>query len=97
MRQAQDALSPEGRLVLTALSEKIDRQMKRHHARSTTELKAFVGAELMKKERAQGPVELTAAQRRAVATPVREPGREASKPPPAPRLEPDEPRRSLSR
>jgi hypothetical protein len=100
VRRADDTLSPDARLVLRALAEKIDRQIKRHHARSTAELKAFVGDELLRKERAQGPVTLSAEQRRAVTAPAPAqpaPAREAAGSAPAPRLEPQAPPRALSR
>lgn len=42
VRQAQKALSPDGRLMLAALSEKIDRQMSRHHLEVKADMKAFV-------------------------------------------------------
>ena len=97
VRRAQSTLSPDARLVLAALESKIERQMKRHHARSTAELKAFVTTELVRKERAAGPVELSPAQRRAVAAPVPEPRQDAPRQAPARRLEPEAPRRTLSR
>lgn len=49
-------LSADGRFVLAALSEKIDRQMTRFTSGAKAELKRFVAAELLKKERAGGPV-----------------------------------------
>lgn len=97
VRRAHSTLSPDARLVLAALESKIERQMKRHHARATAELKAFVTTELVKKERAAGPVELSPAQRRAVAAPVPEPRQDAPRQALARRLEPETPRRTLSR
>lgn len=88
MRQAQANLSADGRSVLAALSEKIDRQMHRLTNEAKADLMAFVAAELMKKERAQGPVVLTAEQKRAAQAPL-QPTRRAT--------EPEAPRRSLSR
>jgi hypothetical protein len=97
IRRAQSTLSPDARLVLAALESKIERQMRQQNARATAELKAFVGTELLKKERAHGPVELAPAQRRAVTTPPREVAREAVGPASARRLEPEEPRRTRGR
>lgn len=62
-------LSPDGRLVFAALSSKIDRQMTSLAAGAKAELKAFAAAELTKKERAEGPVVLTAAQRAMARAP----------------------------
>ena len=96
---AQKELSPDGRLVLAALSEKIDRQMNRRNAQVKSELKAFVVSELIKKERAEGPIVLSAEQKQAAHSP--EP---APSVPSAPtrsavfhRHEPESPRRTLSR
>lgn len=97
VRRAQTKLSPDAQLVVEALDSKIERQMRRHHARSTAELKALVTTELLKKERAQGPVELSPAQRRAVAAPVPEPRQEAPRQVRPHRLEPEAPRRTLTR
>lgn len=65
----ETALSPDGRLVLAALSSKIDRQMAKLNAEAKSELKAFAAAELAKKERAEGPVVLSAAQRELARAP----------------------------
>lgn len=70
-------LSPDGKLILAALSEKIDRQMNRLHTDAKAELKLFVATELQAKERAQGPVQLSAEQRRMASAP--EQGRAAGK------------------
>lgn len=96
LRAARTALSPDGRLVLAALSEKIERQMNRINGDAKADLKRFVATELLKKERAGGPVVLTAEQTRAARAP--EPAR-ADPAPAAPlrRTEPDPPRRSRSR
>ena len=61
------SLSADGRLILAALSTKIDRQMAKLNAEAKAELKAFAAAELARRERAEGPVALTKAQR-AMAT-----------------------------
>lgn len=97
VREAQAQLSSDARLVLAALIEKIDRQMNRHNTESKAQMKAFVAAELVKKERAEGPVVLSAAQKRAAQ--AAEPACDAPKPVPAQarRMEPEAPRRSLAR
>lgn len=100
VREAQKELSPDGRLMLAALSEKIDRQMSRHHLETKAEMKAFVATELVKKERSQGPIVLSADQKRAAASLEPVPSR-IPRPEPAPvtasRDEPQAPRRTLSR
>lgn len=103
-RAARAELSPDGRLVLGALAEKIDRQMDRLNREAKAELKASVAVQLAAKERREGPVVLSAEQRRAAAAPEPEPerGREAAAtapvpPPPPRRAEPEAPRRSLGR
>jgi hypothetical protein len=87
-------------LMLAALSEKIDRQMSRHHLETKVEMKAFVATELVKKERSQGPIVLSADQKRAAASLEPVPTR-VPRPEPAPvnasRDEPQAPRRTLSR
>lgn len=97
MRGAHAELSPDGRLVLAALSETIDRQMTKQAISTKAEIKAFVATELVKKERVEGPVVLSPDQKRAATAP--EPVRvalvpEARNPR---RLEPEAPQRSLSR
>jgi Large polyvalent protein-associated domain 7 len=97
IREAQKELSADGRVMLAALSEKIDRQMNRLNTEAKTEIKAFVGTELVKKERAEGPTVLSAEMKRAATTP--EPTR-APAPVPTPagrRIEPEAPRRTLGR
>lgn len=100
VREAQKELSPDGRLMLAALSEKIDRQMSRHQLETKAEMKAFVATELVKKERSQGPIVLSADQKRSAASlepaPSRVPRPEPA-PVNAPRDEPQAPRRTLSR
>ena len=98
LRDASAELSSDGRLVLAAMAEKIDRQMNRHNLESKTEMKAYVATELVKKERAEGPVVLSAEQKRTASAP--EPARaEPARPAPEPvrRMEQEPPRRSLSR
>jgi len=96
-RTAKADLSPDGRVVLSALSETIDRQMMAQTSLAKAEIKAYVATELAKKERVEGPVVLSADQKRAAT--ALEPSRT---PTPAElaktrRIEPDAPRRSLSR
>ncbi len=96
LREARKELSDDGRLMLAALSEKIDRQMNKLHTEAKAELKAFVGTELVKKERAEGPTVLSAEQKRAATAPAPERPSPAQTPPaPARRIEPEAPRRSL--
>ncbi|MGL4961217.1 MAG: LPD7 domain-containing protein [Inquilinus sp.] len=96
LREAQKELSADGRIMLAALSEKIDRQMNRLNTEAKAELKAFVGTELVKKERAEGPTVLSAEQKRAATAPAPERASPAQTPPaPARRIEPEAPRRSL--
>jgi hypothetical protein len=95
IREAQKGLSEDGRLMLAALSEKIDRQMNRLNMEAKTEIKAFVGTELLKKERAEGPTVLSSQQRQAVTAP--EPIRALAPVAPARRIEPEMPRRSIGR
>ena len=98
VHDAQRELSADGRLVLAALSEKIDREMNRHNLEAKANMKAFVAGELVKKERAEGPIVLSAGQKRAAAAP--EPTQAAPKPDAAAvprRREPEAPRRTLSR
>ena len=94
-RELTPDLSPDGRLVFAALSEKIDRAMVRLDAGMKAELRAFVAGELVRKERDEGPVVLSAEQRRAATAP--EPAQPLRRPP-APRLdEPPPPRRAVGR
>lgn len=97
LRESQKDLSGDGRLVLAALSEKIDRQMNRHSVEIRAEMKAFVALELGKKEWTEGPIVLSAAQKRVAAAPLPP----AAKVQPAPAVVPPQevraPRRSLSR
>lgn len=95
IRDAQRELSADGRLMLAALSEKIDRQMNRLNTEAKTEIKAFVGAELVKKERAEGPTVLSDEMKRAATAP--EPARASAVTPPGRRIEPEAPRRTLGR
>lgn len=91
---AEAELSTDARLVLAALSEKIDRQMHKLNADAKLELRAFAAVELARKERAEGPVVLSAEQRRAATAPEPAPTRS---PPVQRRDEMEQPRRSLRR
>lgn len=98
LRDAKAELSSDGRLVLSALENKIDRQVTGQRGGDTAErLKIFVASELVKKEWAEGPVVLSAEQRRSAAAP--EPIRQApqAQPPSPRRAEPDAPSRSIGR
>jgi len=68
-KEAAAALSDDGKLVFAAMSEKIDRQMNKLNADGKAEMKAFVATELVKKEKAEGPVMLTKEQRQLAIGP----------------------------
>ena len=96
IRDAQKELSADGRVILAALSEKIDRQMNRLNTAAKTEIKAFVGAELVKKERAEGPTVLSSEMKRAARSP--EPSARPAVPAPTGRqIGAESPRRTLGR
>lgn len=84
--EASARLSDDGKLILAALSEKIDRQMNRYNSDAKAELKLFVATELGAREQSQGPVQLSAEQRRLASAPEvgRATGRETSKTPRSP-------------
>lgn len=101
-RDRAKELSPDGRLMLAVLSEKIDRQMRHHYADVRAELKAFAATALAKKERAEGPIVLSAEQKQkttAPAPPKASPA--ATRTPTTPsapsRTEPAAPRQTISR
>lgn len=89
--EASARLSDDGKLILAALSEKIDRQMNRYNSDAKAELKLFVATELGAKEQAQGPVQLSAEQRRLAGMPEagRATGREAGEALRSPARDPD--------
>jgi hypothetical protein len=92
---AEAELSTDARLVLVALSEKIDRQMNKLNTDAKLELRAFAAVELARKERTEGPIVLSAEQRRAATAPEPAP---TPRPTPVPRRgEMEPPRRSLGR
>jgi hypothetical protein len=92
-------LSPDGKLFVKAMSGKIDRQMNRLTEEAKLELKSFMASELLLKERREGPVQLTADQRRLATTP--EPERRPLPVPPLRteprRQEPEAPQRARGR
>ena len=90
----------DGELFLAAWSEKIDRQMNCYNSDAKAELKLFVATELQAKERAQGPVQLSAEQRRLASAPEQERNADQSSvpaPPPNLSREPEQPRLTRSR
>lgn len=93
VRDAQTELSPDARVVLSALSEKIDRQFNKFNLEAKVQLKAFVATELVKKERSEGPVVLSAEQKQAASAP--EPVRQVARGLEPRRVEPESPRRSI--
>lgn len=103
---ATAALSPDGRVILGALSEKIDRQMNKLNSEAKAEMKAYVATELVKKEKAEGPVVLSAELKRVATAPEAAPQLKTTTEPKAPtqpeqqaprRSEPEEPRRTRGR
>ena len=88
-------MSADARLVLAALSEKIDRQMHKLNRDAKAELRAFAASELARKERAEGPIVLPAEHRRAAT--ASEPTRAPRPTPVRSREEMEPPRRSLAR
>lgn len=99
VRQATAELSADGRLMLTALSVQIDRQMNKLNTEGKAEMKAYAAVMLMKKERTEGPIVLSAEQRQATAAPepVLKQQPEAMPTPPTRRMEPEAPSRRLAR
>ena len=101
LRDATAELSPDGRLVLAALSEKIDRQMNKLNADAKLETKAFAATELVKKEKLEGPVVLSPELRKLATAPEPAQVRQAPVTPPQPsvvrQVEPQPPQRSRGR
>jgi hypothetical protein len=98
VREAQKELSTDGKVMLSALLEKINRQMNRHNTEAKAEMKAFVATELVKKERAEGPIVLSAEHKRMATAP--QPVQavpKAAEPELARSLEPEAPRRTIRR
>ena len=94
LREATAELSQDGRLVLAAASEKIDREMTKVNGNGKAELKGYFATELVKKERAEGPVVLSPELKRLAAAPEPAPQEKAPEPERQPerRDDPDAPR-----
>lgn len=87
VREAEAILSDNGKLMLAALSDNIDRKMNKLNADAKIEMKAFAAGELVKKERTDGPIILTKEQIELAKAPERERApkvAEASRPGPGP-------------
>lgn len=101
LKDATAELSPDGRLVLAALSEKIDRQMNKLNADAKLETKAFAAAELVKKEKLEGPVVLSPELRKLATAPEPAQVKQAPAPVPQPavvrQVESQPPQRSRGR
>lgn len=98
IKDASAELSPDGRIILAALSTTIDRQMDKLSVEAKVEMKAYVATELAKKEQAEGPVVLSA-QQRALAT-APDPAQQkdaATRPDPTRAIEAEAPRLSRGR
>ena len=72
VREAEAVLSDNGKLMLAALSDNIDRKMNKLNADAKAEMKAFAAGELVKKERTDGPIVLTKEQIELAKAPERE-------------------------
>ena len=108
LREAEAVLSDNGRLMLAALGDTIDRKMNKLNAEAKAEMKAFAATELVKKERTDGPIVLTREQVELSRAPQpaprhdNAPERNPEAPRQAPRVvrdgpEPERPRRTRSR
>lgn len=76
LREATAELSADGRLFLTAMSAKIDKEMDRLTAAAKLELKADTATALVKKEREEGPVVLPAELKQKATAPAKQPAAE---------------------
>lgn len=86
--KAAAALSPDARFVYAAMAEKVDRQMVKLTPADKAEMRRFVAEELVRKEAAEGPLQLTPEQRSLAADPAPKPDeiKRSNLPPPnAPR------------
>ena len=86
--QAATALSPDAHLVYAAMAEKVDRQMVKLTPAGKAEMRRFVAEELVRKEAAEGPLQLTPKQRSLATDPAPRPDeikRSGSAPSNAPR------------
>lgn len=100
LKEATAELSPDGRLMLSAVAEKIDRQMNKLNNDGKAEMKAYFATELVKKEKAEGPVVLSAELKRIATAPEPAPEQKPAAPVPGVvqgRDAPQEPRRTRSR
>ncbi len=110
LREAEAVLSDNGRLMLAALGDTIDRKMNKLNAEAKAEMKAFAATELVKKERTDGPIVLTREQVELARAPQPAPRQDSApeRSPQAPRQapravrdgpepEPERPRRTRSR
>ncbi|NPD69594.1 hypothetical protein HN018_27050 (plasmid) [Lichenicola cladoniae] len=99
LREATAELSQDGRLMLAAVSEKIDREMNKMNNDGKSELKAYFATELVKKEKSEGPVVLSTDLKRAATAPEPIPQQKAPEPERQPErhMEPEEPHRTRSR
>lgn len=76
------SLSPDGRLVQAAFSEKIEREMGHLDAAGRADVKAQVARALVEKEEREGPVVLSAELRRLATAPEPLPGKSDKPEPP---------------
>jgi hypothetical protein len=97
VREAQQELSPDGRTMLSAMSSAIDRQMNKLNSDAKAEMKAYVAGELVKKERTEGPIVLSAEQKRAATAPEPKPAPVRTDQQERSRAEPEAPRRMIGR
>jgi hypothetical protein len=97
VREAQRELSPDGRIMLSAMSSTIDRQMNKLNSDAKAEMKAYVAGELVKKEQAEGPIVLSAEQKRAANSPEPKPEPVRTDLQERSRAEPEAPRRMIGR
>lgn len=98
IKDASAELSPDGRIILAALSTTIDQQMDKLSVEAKIEMKAFVATELAKKEQAEGPVVLSAQQRALATAPDPAHQKDAATPPdPSRAIEAEAPRLSRGR
>jgi hypothetical protein len=97
VREAQRELSPDGRTMLSAMSSVIDRQMNKLNSDAKAEMKAYVAGELVKKERTEGPIVLSAKQKRAATAPQPKPEPVRTDQQERSRAEPEAPRRMIGR
>ena len=71
--QVAASLSPDARLVYAAMAEKVDRQMVKLSPAGKAEMRRFVAEELVRREAAEGPLQLTPEQRSLATDPAPKP------------------------